>query len=202
MSVLTQDKGNLGGGQPSIPSRFPLTPAEVGMWILITIVVMLFAGLSSAFIVMRGAPTWQNVALPNILWLNTALLIVSSITLESARRAVKKNHQSAVRGWIIASALLGAAFIAGQFVAWRQLIAIGIYLPTTHHSSFFYVLTALHGLHLLGGIVGFGIALRAAARGLLTARAHIPLKVCALYWHAMDAIWIYLFLLLVIVGRK
>jgi cytochrome c oxidase subunit 3 len=170
----------------------------MGMWVLVTIVVMLFAGLSSAYIVMRGAPNWENVSLPRVLWLNTALLVVSSLTLEAARRAVRRERQSAVRGWIAASALLGAAFLAGQLLAWSQLAAAGVYLPTTHHSSFFYVLTTVHGLHLLGGIAGFGIALRAAFRGRLTAKAHEPLKVCALYWHAMDVIWIYLFLLLIL----
>jgi cytochrome c oxidase subunit 3 len=166
------------------------------MWVLIAIVVMLFAGLSSAYIVLRGAPTWQNVALPRVLWLNTVLLVISSLTLEYAKRAIRKDRQGATRGWIVASALLGTAFLAGQLVAWRQLTDAGVYLPTTHHSSFFYLLTALHGIHLVGGIVGFAVALGAAFRGRLTPKKHEPLKVCAMYWHAMDVIWIYLFLLL------
>jgi cytochrome c oxidase subunit 3 len=79
-----------------------------------------------------------------------------------------------------------------------QLRAAGVFLPNTHHGAFFYVLTALHGIHLLGGIGGFGIALRAAFRNRLSPAAHEPLKICALYWHAMDVIWIYLFLLLIL----
>ncbi|HEX4998966.1 MAG TPA: cytochrome c oxidase subunit 3 [Terriglobia bacterium] len=184
-------------GDPAF-SRFPLSKGELGMWVLIVVIVMLFAGLSSAYIVLRGAPTWQNIALPQVLWLNTALLFVSSFTLEYAKRAVRQNSQRAVRNWIVASALLGVAFLAGQLLAWRQLVAAGVYLPTTLQSSFFYVLTALHGVHLIGGIAGFGIALSAAFRGQLQPGAHTPLKVCALYWHAMDLIWIYLFMLLIL----
>jgi cytochrome c oxidase subunit 3 len=89
-------------------------------------------------------------------------------------------------------------FLIGQLLVWRQLAAAGVYIPSTLQSSFFFVLTALHGLHLLGGIVGLSIVLVAARRGQLTPARNEPLKICATYWHFMDGIWIYLLLLLVL----
>jgi cytochrome c oxidase subunit 3 len=159
---------------------------------------MLFAGLTSAYIVLRGVPAWQNIQLPSLLWPNTAVLLLSSFTIELSRRAVRKNHLQTMKTWLALSGLLGLGFIGGQIAAWRQLVNAGVYLPSTLQSSFFYLLTGLHGLHLLVGIMGLSFVLHRALRSQLTAFNHESLKLCATYWHVMDALWIYLFLLLLL----
>lgn len=159
---------------------------------------MLFAGLTSSYIVLRGLPTWQNIAMPSLLWVNTAILILSSFTMELSRQAVRRNHLLTMRRWLAACAVLGLAFLAGQLAAWQQLVRAGVYLPSTLQSSFFYVLTSLHGVHLLGGVIVLCFVLTKALKNRLKAFNHEPLKLCAAYWHFMDALWVYLFLLLML----
>jgi cytochrome c oxidase subunit 3 len=159
---------------------------------------MLFAGLSSAFIVLHGVPTWQNITVPRLVWGNTLVLIASSIAVEFARSAIRKDQQGVFRQWLGISGFLGVIFLVGQFFVWRQLVHAGVYLSTTIHSSFFYLLTGAHALHLAGGLIGFGIVMQRAFANRLSAANHEPLKVWALYWHFMDVVWIYCFVLLLL----
>ncbi len=186
------DDGRGGGGDES-GSSFPITKGQVGVWILLTAIIMLFAGLSSAYIVLRGTPTWQNIELPSLLWPNTAILLMSSIAIELSRRAVRRSDARSMKRWLGVSGALGLAFIAGQLAAWRQLVNAGVYLPSTLQSSFFYILTGLHALHLLGGVIALSLILAMAFKNRLSPLNHEPLKLCAMYWHVMDALWIYLF---------
>jgi cytochrome c oxidase subunit III len=159
---------------------------------------MLFAGLSSAYIVLRGVPTWQTIELPSLLWPNTAVLLLSSVAIDISRRAARRNDLQSMQRWLALCGVLGIAFLVGQVAAWRQLVNAGVYLPSTLQSSFFYILSGLHGLHLVGGVGALAFVLIKAARHRLTAFNYEPLKLCALYWHVMDALWIYLFLLLLL----
>ena len=193
---ILPDHGGEGGGPGDSGSSFPVSKGQIGLWVLLTAVIMLFAGLTSAYIVLRGVPTWQNIQLPSLLWPNTVVLILSSLTLELSRGAVRKNHLKAMKIWLGACGVLGLGFIVGQIAAWQQLVNAGVYLPSTLQSSFFYVLTGIHGFHLLGGVAALGFVLFRALKNRLTLFNHEPLKLCATYWHVMDLLWIYLFLLL------
>ena len=179
-------------------SSFPISKGQVGLAILLTAIIMLFAGLSSAYIVLRGVPSWQNIELPSLLWPNTAALLLSSVAIELSRRAVRRNDIQSMKRWLAAGGVLGIVFLVGQLAAWRQLVRAGVYLPSTLQSSFFYILTGLHGLHLFGGIIALSIVLVMALRNRLSALRYEPLKLCATYWHVMDMLWIYLFLLLLL----
>ena len=159
---------------------------------------MLFAGLTSAYIVLRGVPTWQNIELPWLLWPNTAILLLSSIALETSRRAVRRNDIQSMKRWLAVTGVLGVAFLVGQVAAWRQLVNAGVYLPSTLQSGFFYILSGLHALHLFGGVIALGVVFIKGIRHRMTAFNYEPLKLCGLYWHVMDALWIYLFLLLLL----
>src|SRR5438552_11149315 len=193
MPVLTEDKriiippprppddGGRDGGSGDSPSSFPISKEQIGLWVLLTAIIMLFAGLTSAYIVLRGVPTWQNIQLPSLLWPNTFVLLLSSFTLELARRAVRKNQLAAMKRWLGVSAALGMMFVIGQLAAWQQLVRAGVHLPSTLQSGFFYILTGLHGLHITGGIVALGIVLFKAFRNRLSAFNHQPLKLCATY---------------------
>jgi len=168
------------------------------MWVLLAAVTMLFAGLSSAYFVLHGLPQWQNITVPRLVWANTLVLLASSIAVEFARSAVRKDQSGALKQWLTISAFLGFGFLAGQFLVWRQLVKAGVYLSTTIHSSFFYVLTGAHALHLAGGMIGLMVVLQRAFANRVTAQDHESLKVFALYWHFMDVVWIFCFLLLLL----
>lgn len=195
--AIPVDHGGDGNfGEPG--SSFPLTKGQIGTWILLTAIIMLFAGLSSAYIVLRGVPSWQNIELPSLLWPNTAILVLSSVALEISKRAIRRNDIQSMKRWLVVGGVLGFGFLAGQLAAWQQLVNAGVYLPSTQQSSFFYILTGLHGLHLLGGIAALGIVLAMALKDRLSAFHNEPLRLAASYWHVMDAIWIYLFLMLLL----
>jgi cytochrome c oxidase subunit 3 len=156
---------------------------------------MLFIGLTSAYMFRRVASDWRTLSPPGILWLNTALLLGSSIALEQARRRLRSWDVTAARAWVGATGLLGALFVAGQYAAWLALRARGVYLASHPHSSFFYVLTGLHALHLLGGLGWFGTVLAQLGRMTLLPGKD-GLRLFAVYWHFLAALWIYLLLLL------
>jgi cytochrome c oxidase subunit III len=174
-------------------------PASTGIWVALAAISMSFAALTSALVVRKGgASDWQHFQLPSILYLNTALLIASSTTLEIARRRIaafmsmKVTVQHPAR-WLYVTLSLGMLFVIGQYIAWQQLSAQGLYLASNPSSSFFYVLTAAHGLHVIGGLAGLVRVIR-KLNGFVLRRS--TLVATSRYWHFMDVLWIYLMLLL------
>jgi len=165
---------------------------------VLTGITMLFAGLASAYLVVRGSPGWQYVPLPSILWANTFMLLASSVTIERTRREVQHGRQGAARTWVALTAVIGLVFLLGQLVAWRQLVAAGVFLPSTPHGSFFYLLTGLHGLHLAGGVTALGYIWVQIFRNRYGAWNHEPVALTAMYWHFMDGLWVCVFLLLIL----
>jgi cytochrome c oxidase subunit 3 len=192
------DRGGDDDGPRDSGSSFPVSKNQIGMWILLTAILMLFAGLSSAYIVLRGMPSWQNIELPWLLWPNTAALFMSSLAIEFSRKAIRRGDTSSMKRWLGIGGVLGLGFLVGQLAAWQQLVNTGVYLPSTLQSSFFYILTGLHGLHLLGGVVGLSVVLGWALKNRLTVSNYEPLKLIAVYWHVMDGLWVYLFLMLLL----
>jgi len=174
------------------PQGIGIPPAEVGVWIFLATVTMLFAAFFSSYLIRSASADWKPIALPPILWANTAVLLASSATLERARVAARSGRQ---RTWVAATLGLGALFVAGQLVGWQQLIAHGIHVPTSPHSSFFYILTGLHGIHLVGGLGLLALALRPRPRERAPLRAD-PLRLCTTYWHFMGGLWLVVFLVL------
>ncbi len=194
-------RGNGGGPGGSDSEGTPTDKYRLGMWVALAGIMMMFTALTSAYVVRAaGASDWKPIALPPLLWVSTALIVISSITFELARRAVKREDHQAYGRWLLVTVLLGLGFLSIQFLAWRQLVGQGIYLSSNPHSAFFYLLTALHGLHLLGGILALDYLLlhawrRRAPEQIGPKRAAVAGAV-ALYWHFMDGLWIFLFLLL------
>jgi cytochrome c oxidase subunit III len=174
---------------------------RIGMWVGLASILMLFIALTSAYILrqtkgLSESSDWVPLEMPAALWINTLILFASSATIETARRALKRNQYERFRTWITATTILGLAFILGQIIAWRELASQGIYVNTHPHSSFFYLLTSLHALHLFGGIIALGYITFAALRLRISLRRRAVVNVTALYWHFMDGLWVYLFLLL------
>jgi cytochrome c oxidase subunit 3 len=172
--------------------------SETGVWIGIFAIVMTFAALTSAMIVREGvALDWQHFQLPKILYLDTLILFLSSWTLETALAKLKESENRFSEGmsWLCITLALGGIFVVGQVVAWRVLAGQGLFLATNPSSSFFYVFTAAHALHLIGGILGLAYLIYKLSRTRSAART-TGIRATALYWHFMDGLWVYLFVLL------
>jgi cytochrome c oxidase subunit 3 len=170
------------------------------IYVVLFAITMMFAAFSSALIVRKGSSLdWQTFTLPSVLYLNTLILLASSVTLEVSRRRVvafmgglKSQAESPAR-WLYITFILGLLFVAGQYAAWSQLRAQGLYLATNPSSSFFYVLTATHALHVMGGLGGLIYVIRKLSKSTLRRNA---LDATARYWHFMDVLWVYLLCLL------
>lgn len=191
--------GDNGEGPWKNPSPAPrsVPVGQFGMWLLLGSLTILFAAFSSAYIV-RVGPLSERLTLPAILWWNTALLVAGSGLLVGAVRAVRRSAWSKGRRLLGMALLCGALFLVGQLEAWRSLAAQGVFLQTHPASSFFYVLTAVHGLHLLGGLIALGWALGQSARpqAPVSSRLRRVVENAALYWHFLGLIWLWVFALL------
>lgn len=186
------DDGGSGGGAAAVPRRAYFTGVSLGLGAIL----MFFMALTSSYIVRKGlGGDWQPVRLPPILWLNTLVLLASSATIEIARRRLADAAPEGFRRWWVLTTGLGIVFLVGQVQAWRQLAAAGVFLASNPASSFFYLLTAAHGLHLLGGIAALlYVVFRAWSRSRI--KRGTAAELAAIYWHFMDGLWVFLFLLL------
>ncbi len=192
--------GGGGGGNGWNPGgAIPADVSLAGVWVAMLAIVMFFAALTSVWVVLKGSTSyWAATDLPPVVYLNSVLLLASSLTLEFSRGSLTAGLPRRFLTWLYLTLALGGLFIAGQLVAWRELTSRGIYLSTNPSSSFFYILTAAHGLHLLGGI---GVLLAVVFHGRKIAWGIHPrelLDATAIYWHFMYGLWIYILLLLVL----
>jgi cytochrome c oxidase subunit 3 len=189
------DDGGNGGKRrgPQLPSARRYATAIV---IAIVSIVMFFMAMASAYIYLRAnSNRWVPLHLPWIIWVNTALLLLSSGAMELARRRLALADVAQFRKlWGVATAL-GIVFLIGQLAAWRQFVLAGFYVSTNQASSFFYIFTGLHGLHLLGGICAL---LYVSFRKFEKAKVSrsVAAEVASYYWHFMDGLWIFLLALL------
>ncbi len=188
------------GGLPRTMQQYAPPPSSTGMWVVLAAIAMSFAALTSALVVRKGGATdWRHFTLPSILYFNTLILLASSISLEIARKRVGSFMSAGRIGvanparWLYITFGLGLCFVAGQYLAWRQLNAEGLYLATNPSSSFFYVFTAAHALHLIGGLGGLVRVIAKLNTGTLRKSTLIS---TSRYWHFMDVLWVYLLLLL------
>lgn len=169
---------------------------RLGLTVLIAVITSLFGLFISAYLMRMEYADWRPMAEPALLWANTGILVLCSLALQGAFMAARAGREKALEIALAAGALLSLAFIAGQYVVWQQLHAAGYYLGGNPASAFFFVLTAVHALHLLGGLVALGRA------GLRLVGSHDPAQVklsvelCAVYWHFLLAVWVVLFALL------
>jgi len=194
------DGGDDGGGEGGDRRRRPRTssPARyyTGIAVGIVSILMFFMALASAFLVRRGSGSdWIPVHIPAVIWVNTVILLASSLTLELARRRLSNANPSGFRSFWSVTTSLGFLFLLGQLIAWRQLVAQGVFMASNPASSFFYIFTGAHAAHLAGGV---GALLYVAFRKFEKAKISLPTaaEIASYYWHFMDALWVFLLALL------
>jgi cytochrome c oxidase subunit 3 len=192
------DDGDDGGDDEKRRRKETHLPRRYSTAIAIALVsiLMFFMALASAFIVLRrGSDVWVTVHLPPILLVNTLILLASSFTLEAARRRLSLADLSGFRKLWLLTTGLGILFVAGQLVAWRQLVAQGVYIASNQASSFFYIFTGAHAVHLLGGV---GALLYVSFRKSDQKRISLSTaaEIVSYYWHFMDGLWVFLLALL------
>jgi cytochrome c oxidase subunit 3 len=209
IELIIENVGGGGGGKPPNPRgggdrggdggrRVPASARRyyTGIAVAIVSILMFFMALVSAYVVRKGAsPDWVSFHFPRLIWINTAVLLASSLTMELARRRLLASESAAFRAWWSVTTVLGVLFLVGQLVVWRELVAQGVYVASSPASSFFYIFTGAHAVHLLGGV---GALLFVAFRNFERAKvsALTAVAVTARYWHFLDALWIFLAVLL------
>jgi cytochrome c oxidase subunit 3 len=197
-----------GGGGNEEPRRFSPERYRIGVLVGLASILMMFTALASAYVVRSGMPTstdWRGGEMPSFVYLSTGLIILSSLTFTRAKAALRHKEAAGYKLWLGVTLLLGLGFLASQILAWRELVGRGLYLASNPHSSFFYVLTGLHALHLSGGILALALLYAYARRaGGAGEKMDADLKrrtltdVVGIYWHFMDGLWVFLFLLLLL----
>jgi cytochrome c oxidase subunit III len=186
------DDGKKRPNRPVSPTRY-YTAIAIG----IISILMFFMALASAFLVRKGTGDWVPVRIPTLLWFNTAVLVASSGMLELARKRLALADFPGFKRYWAVTTTLGFVFLIGQLVAWRVLVGEGIYLASNPASSFFYIFTGAHALHLLGGIAGLiYVGHRNYDRARITRQ--VAAEVTSYYWHFMDALWLFLIVLMVL----
>ncbi len=173
--------------------------SKVLLWICIVSIIMLFAGLTSAYIVRQAEGNWVEFSLPRIFIFSTLIIFFSSITLHIALISVKKNNFRNLLTFLIITLGLGLAFCFTQFLGWSRLVEQEIYFVGNPSGSFLYVITALHLAHLLGGIIYLLVLITDAIRMKYNSGNYLPVQLGSIYWHFLDILWIYLFVFLLII---
>jgi cytochrome c oxidase subunit 3 len=170
--------------------------AKLGLWVFLAVVTSLFALFISAYAMRMKLGDWSPMPKPGLLWLNTGVLIVTSVAMEWTRAAANRGQTGDVRSGLVAGGVLTFVFLAGQLVVWQQLNASGYFIAANPANDFFYLLTAVHGLHLLGGLVAWGKTTAKVWRGIEVGKVRLSVELCAMYWHYLLLVWLVVFAVL------
>ena len=171
-------------------------PAKIALLSFIAVVTSLFALFLSAYLMRMKLGDWRPLAEPALLWLNTVILVLASVAFQLTRGAAKRGQPSTVKVGLFVGGACTILFLLGQLVAWQQLNASGFFLTSNPANSFFYLLTALHGLHLLGGMWVWGRTTTRLLTGADAQSVRLSVELCTVYWHYLLLVWIGLFALL------
>lgn len=180
------------------PERtYSMHPKKFALWLFMGTVVMVFASLTSAFIVKRGDGNWRLYDLPEMFWYSTAIILVSSITMMLAYRAAKRDKMSALKASLSTTLILGITFFISQFMSWGELVNNKVYFAfATPSESFTYILTGLHLLHIISSVIFCSVVLVNAFNFKVHSKSMVQIEMLSTYWHFLGALWIYLFVFL------
>jgi len=184
----------------SVRPKQKIHPHKFTMWIAIGSIVMMFAGLTSAYIVKSGQANWENIKTPQVFWYSTAVILLSSLTIQMALRSFKQREMNRYRQLMAGTMILGAMFIALQWIGFMQIWNSGIqFKGVAGAGQFLYVIFGLHALHVLGGAIALLVMLIKAFFGKTKVYGGTGIEVMATYWHFVDILWIYLFVFFIVI---
>jgi cytochrome c oxidase subunit III len=173
-------------GAPTVP------PAKIGLGVFLAVAGSLFTLLMSAYSMRIGMADWRALPMPTLLWINTAVLVVSSVALHWAYMAARRNDLEGVIAGLLTGGASGVIFLIGQLLVWQQLNVAGYFLASNPANAFFYLITAVHGLHLVGGLVALGRTIAKVFRGIKLVELRLSVELCAIYWHFLLLVWLVL----------
>jgi len=189
--------------QPIMPEENNPEKSKILTWLLLLVVLMTFGGLIGAYVVVatNRALEWRPFSLPPQVWVSTVIILASSATYHFGKSSLSKSASETAKKWFLGTTVLGAAFISSQILAWMALVDRGLYMFKNPYAGFFYVLTAVHAVHVAGGIAALGyIVMRTWNDGRLEAvereKNRNEARVIGWYWHTMDGLWLILLFLL------
>jgi cytochrome c oxidase subunit 3 len=173
-------------------STSSLPPAKIGLGVFLAVVGSLFALFISAYSMRMNMVDWRALPVPRLLWFNTGVLVLSSVALQWAHVAARRNDIDGVIVGLCAGGASAVTFLIGQLLAWRELSVAGYFLASNPANSFFYLITAAHGLHVMGGLVGLGRTTANVWRGAEVSQVRLSVELCAIYWHFLLLVWLVL----------
>ncbi|MCS7298244.1 MAG: cytochrome c oxidase subunit 3 [Bacteroidia bacterium] len=178
---------------PVTQERIRLHPKELLLWLYLGATAMLFAGFTSAYLVQRFSEYWKTFDIPVVFWVNTVILVGSSFTLWWAQRGYRRGDPWQLQVGLMATMVMGVVFLLGQFLGWQLLVRQGLFLAGNHKgASYFYVLSGLHGLHLIAGLIVIGYWTYKALRYQVGSESWLGLRLAGIFWHGLDLLWLYL----------
>ena len=173
-----------------------MNPSKFIVWLFIVTIVMLFAALTSAYVVKQSEGGWLDFNLPGMFWITSVIIIASSLTMHLALWSARKDKTASLRLFLVITAILGLAFLAGQYQAWKELVSMDVFFVGNPAGSFLYVLTGLHGIHIISGIIFILIVIFSSFRLKAHSKRIVKIEMCTTYWHFLGGLWLYLFLFL------
>ena len=174
--------------------RKKIHPHKFTLWVAIGSIIMMFAGFTSAYIVKRDQPGWIGFSMPVVFWYSTAVILVSSLTMQMSLRSFKDREMGKYRNLVAATTVLGALFIVLQVIGYNQLNRTGVKIEGSGAGVFFIIIFGLHALHVLGGVIALLTLFFRAFSGRIRNYNAVPVEVTATYWHFVDLLWVYLFI--------
>ena len=184
----------------SVEQKKRIHPHKFTLWVAIGSILMMFAGLTSAFIVKSNQANWKMVTMPKIFWVSTVVLVISSLTMQMALRSFKQREMRQYRLLIGLTLLLGIGFVTLQIFGFLQLWEQQVTFKGAGAGQFLYVIFGLHALHVTGGLIALAIMFGKAFVGKTKLYSSVPVEVIATYWHFVDILWIYLLVFFLVIG--
>ena len=173
-----------------------MNPSKFIVWLFIVSIAMLFAALTSAYIVKQSGGEWLDFNLPGMFWITSIIVILSSISMQLALRSARADRFNGIRIYLLITIALGLAFLIGQYQSWKQLVEMDVYFVGNPAGSFLYVLTGLHAVHIISGLIFLLIVIVSSFKLKIHSRRLIRIEMCTTYWHFLGGLWLYLFLFL------
>ncbi len=179
-----------------------MNPKKFALWLFMVSVIMIFGALTSAYIVRQAEGNWLDFEMPTMFWITTAMILTSSLTMHWAYFSAKKDNVEMAKVAMVITVILGAGFLVGQWLGWSELVANGIYLVGRESSgvsgSFLYVISGLHGVHVISGVIFLTVVMVNVFRLKIHSRSLSQIEMCTTYWHFLDGLWLYLFVFLLL----